>query len=368
MIATPDISIIIPAYNVAPYIGQCLESILRQDGASDFEIIVVNDGSTDNTAKIVHDYSYTNRNIKLITQKNRGVSVARNNAMSQARGYFVSFVDADDMVGLSYEKMLPYFVNPNEPSLRFRHDKTRDNMRISFLYFQPSVNMDGITLQFDTQYFTRLIKPLRIPGMDISFGGKITIDGASRGLLRSVYESDELYMNSPADKQKILHHADIRESANFALYRRKFLERYNLRFLPQMDLDEDMLFTQQAALRAHIVATVSDATYLYNRRAGTLSNMTMSELGRQHKFDLARVQRYSMILDELRRHPEYAAVYSAIVQEFADPEYKIYFYRDCVPPKICATCKKSTCNGCAQHKTNTALIRRNISDFITNMR
>ncbi len=368
MIKIPDISIIIPAYNVEAFIGQCMDSILYQDGAQDFEIIVVDDGSTDNTAQIVQDYSYSNSNIKLITQKNSGVSVARNNAMSRARGHFISFVDADDMVGLSYEKMRSYFINPHNPNVCAHSDIKRDNMRITFLYFMPTFNINDVKLIFDTQYFARLIKPLRIPGMDISFGGKITIDGAKRGLLRNVYESDTYYDNSPIDKQKILHHADVRESANFALYRRKFLERNKLRFLPQMDLDEDMLFTQQAALRAQIVATVSDATYLYNRRAGTLSNMTMSELGRQHKFDLAYVQRYSMILDELRRRPEYATVYSAIIQEFADTEYNMQFYTDCVPPEMCRLCKKLKCDRCAQHKINTALIRRNISDFITNMR
>jgi len=368
MTKTPDISIIIPAYNAESFIGQCLDSIMHQDGAPDFEIIVVNDGSTDNTAQIVQDYSYSNSNIKLITQKNSGVSTARNNAMSRAQGHFISFVDADDMVGISYAKMLPYFVNPDDPYLRFWQDKKRDNMRISFFYFYPSVNLNDITLQFDTQYFVRLISPLQISGADISFGGKITIDREKRGLLRSIYETDEFYGITPIDKQKILHHADIRESANFALYRRKFLEQNKLTFLPQMDLDEDMLFTQQAVLRAQTVATVSNATYLYNRRAGTLSNMTLSELGRQHKFDLARVQRYAMILDELRRHPEYAAVYSAIVHEFANPKYKMQFYTDCVPPKICGICTNLNCEKCTQHKTNIALIRRNISEFINNQR
>ncbi len=365
---TPDISVIIPAYNAAPFIGQCLDSILYQDGAADFEIIVVDDGSTDDTKQIVQDYGYTNHNIKLITQKNSGVSVARNNAMSCAHGHFISFVDADDMVGLSYYKILPYFISACYPQLCARSDKTHENLLITLMYFMPSYDIKHIKPIFDTQYFAHLLAPLQMRNTDISLGGKVTIDIDKRGLLRHIYETDRVYGTSPTDKQILLNHADVRESANFALYRREFLIQNKLSFLEQMDLDEDMLFIQQAVLRARNVATVPDATYLYNRHAGTLSNMNASRLLRAHKFDLAQIQQYSMILNELQAHQEYATIYSATVKKFADLKHQMHFYTNCTPADTCTTCKSPTCDKCAQHKINTELIAHNISDFITNMR
>ncbi|MDE6250715.1 MAG: glycosyltransferase [Alphaproteobacteria bacterium] len=367
MSKTPDISIIIPAYNAAESIAPCLDSILVQDGIQDCEIIVVNDGSTDNTGKIVQEYCHNYNNIQLITQKNSGVSVARNNAMSRAHGHFVSFVDADDMVGLSHQEMLPYFI-PKRESLRTGSDNKHDNLRITFLFFYSCMNMDDIKPKFDTQYFVRLLNPLRDNATDISLGGKITISNIGHMLQRTLYVSDHVYDATPGDKQKILYHAGVRESANFALYRRKFLRDKKLTFLPQMDLDEDILFTQQAVLRARNVATVSDATYLYIRHLGTLSNMMLSELGCKHKFDLARIQRYSMLLNELRRMPEYTDLYSAIIKEFSDKNHRMLFYTDCVPADKCGICTSRTCKKCSMHQKNNAIIARNISDFILKQR
>ena len=71
------ISVLIPAYNVEKYISQCLDSILAQTYPA-FEIIVVDDGSTDNTGKICDQYALSNPKIKVIHQKNQGVSAARN--------------------------------------------------------------------------------------------------------------------------------------------------------------------------------------------------------------------------------------------------------------------------------------------------
>lgn len=364
---TPDISIIIPAYNAAEYIVPCLDSIMRQDGGQDFEIIVVNDGSTDNTGKIVQEYTCNYSNITLIDQQNSGVSVARNNALSHAHGHFVSFVDADDQIGISYKEMLPYFIPP-KGSVRIGSDKKRDNLRITFLYFHSWINTADIVPKFDTKYFVNLLNPLRDDNTDISLGGKITIGETIPMLLRTVYESDRVYGPSTSDKQKILYHAGIRESANFALYRRKFLKDKKLTFLPQMDLDEDILFAQQAVLRARNVATVSDAIYLYIRHLGTLSNMTLSELGRKHKFDLARVQRYSMLLNELRRSSKYAELYASLTKEFSDKNHAMLFYTDCVPSDTCGTCVSMTCKKCKYRQQNNTIIQRNISDFILNQR
>ncbi|MCD8377341.1 MAG: glycosyltransferase [Candidatus Gastranaerophilales bacterium] len=91
------ISVIVPIYNAEPYLSRCLESILNQT-LSDIEIICVNDGSDDNSAKILEEYSKKDERIFVITQENGGMSAARNTGVDCAKGEFIGFVDADDFI------------------------------------------------------------------------------------------------------------------------------------------------------------------------------------------------------------------------------------------------------------------------------
>lgn len=89
----PEITVVIPLYNKAPYIKRAIDSVLAQT-INDFEIIVVNDGSTDGGDKIVEQY--TDSRIHLINQNNQGVSAARNNGVNAARTELIAFLDSDD--------------------------------------------------------------------------------------------------------------------------------------------------------------------------------------------------------------------------------------------------------------------------------
>lgn len=91
----PLISVIMPAYNAQNYIASSLDSILNQP-CKDFEIIVVNDGSKDKTAEILNQYSAKHKQIKVLNQKNQGVSVARNTGIEAATGKYIAFLDSDD--------------------------------------------------------------------------------------------------------------------------------------------------------------------------------------------------------------------------------------------------------------------------------
>lgn len=93
----PEISVIVPVYNVEQYLPQCLDSIINQT-FKDIEIICINDGSTDNSGKILEQYAQKDDRIKIIHQENQGLSVARNNGMAQAIGEYVSFIDSDDFI------------------------------------------------------------------------------------------------------------------------------------------------------------------------------------------------------------------------------------------------------------------------------
>lgn len=91
----PSISVIIPAYNTADYMWQCLSSIVAQLSYKD-ELIVINDGSTDQTGKVIADSLKGLRNCRVITQSNKGLSAARNTGIKLAKGEYVCFVDSDD--------------------------------------------------------------------------------------------------------------------------------------------------------------------------------------------------------------------------------------------------------------------------------
>lgn len=93
------LSIIVPGQNMEAYVGKCLDSLLYQDISSrDYEIIVVNDGSTDRTKEIVEGYVSSYSNVILINQQNKGLSGARNCGVKVARGRYVMYIDSDDYI------------------------------------------------------------------------------------------------------------------------------------------------------------------------------------------------------------------------------------------------------------------------------
>ena len=100
------ISIIIPVFNVAPYLRACLDSIVAQT-YGDWEVICIDDGSTDSSGLILDEYSKADGRIVVVHQINAGVCRARNNGLRMARGEYITFVDSDDVLRESaYEKMM----------------------------------------------------------------------------------------------------------------------------------------------------------------------------------------------------------------------------------------------------------------------
>lgn len=105
MFMNEKISVIIPVYNVQEYIGRCLESILQQT-YDNFEVICVDDGSSDMSGQICEQYKDKDERIKVVHIENAGVSNARNHALSIIEGSWFSFVDADDWIEPSYLETL----------------------------------------------------------------------------------------------------------------------------------------------------------------------------------------------------------------------------------------------------------------------
>ena len=94
---TPFVSIIVPVYNAAAFLEGCLESILNQS-LTNIEVLVVNDGSTDDTLSIINKFAAADDRVVLINGTNQGVSAARNKGLDVARGEYIGFVDADDWI------------------------------------------------------------------------------------------------------------------------------------------------------------------------------------------------------------------------------------------------------------------------------
>ena len=109
MNSSPVISVIIPVYKCEEYIEACVDSILNQT-FSDFEIILVDDGSPDNSGKLCDELAEKHNNITVIHQKNQGQAAARNNGVKVSRGEWLHFVDCDDSL---HPEMLESLYNIN---------------------------------------------------------------------------------------------------------------------------------------------------------------------------------------------------------------------------------------------------------------
>ena len=142
----PKLSIIIPAYNAEQYIKPCLDSILQnsKESLSKTEIIVINDGSTDNTLKILESYNQY-KNIKIHTTKNQGVSAARNLGISLAKGEWITFIDADDTVNTNFSKVVNLVENSKSPFIIFgNYDiETIDKKILTTQTLQSSMYLSG---------------------------------------------------------------------------------------------------------------------------------------------------------------------------------------------------------------------------------
>lgn len=108
-------SVIIPIYNTAEYLAECLESVLAQGG--DIEIICINDGSTDNSLEVVGQYAKQNPQIIIVNQANGGLSAARNAGVERASGDYLFFLDSDDVICKDSFVQLNRLINDDAPDI-----------------------------------------------------------------------------------------------------------------------------------------------------------------------------------------------------------------------------------------------------------
>ncbi len=109
----PLISVIVPVYNSEPYLSRCIESIILQS-YKNLQIILVNDGSPDNSGKICEEYAKEDNRITVIHKENGGLSDARNKGIDIAKGEYITFVDADDYISLNFIEVLYECIKQND--------------------------------------------------------------------------------------------------------------------------------------------------------------------------------------------------------------------------------------------------------------
>ncbi len=172
----PRISVIVPVYNTAMFLPDCIDSILAQT-FDDFECILVNDGSSDESPSICDAYAEKNAKIRVIHQNNAGLSAARNAGMEMAHGDWITFIDSDDIIyenylHLLYETAIKYNAEISCCSYRTIHAGERERERESLTYKSLECPRDTFSLisyryvkipEPDPDVFTPVDPPVHYP-------------------------------------------------------------------------------------------------------------------------------------------------------------------------------------------------------------
>ena len=219
---TPLISVIVPAYNVEKYIKTCLDSLINQT-YSNFEIIVINDGSTDQTEEILRSYQ-ANPKFRIYSQKNGGLSAARNRGIKLANGELVCFIDSDDSVKSDYlEKLVTPFIE----------DANVD------------ITVCGYQEKFEKSSIDHVLKSQKITGHQ-----------ATEDLLVKQQDFIVLAWNK--------------------LYRKSLFTNYNIEY-PVGQIHEDNLTTYKLFSHSQTVFYISDTLYIYQRTHSEITKNLYSE-------------------------------------------------------------------------------------------
>lgn len=248
-----DVSVIVPVYNGEKYLNQCLDSISNQT-LENIEIICINDGSSDNTSSILKKYSSKDNRFKIITTENRGQGCARNTALNEAVGKYISFVDADD------------WIESDSLELLYKKAKSDD---LDMVFFQMVNYMQSSDNFVSTDLYN--IKSFENNGINE----------------RSVFNHNTT--------QKFLFEIPVGPVSKF--YNRRFIESNNLRF-PEGMYFEDNAFFYNAYFHCKKAGFLKKQLY-YRRRHEESVTQTFDE----SKFDIVKAA--NEVLEVFANHSMY---------------------------------------------------------------
>lgn len=222
---TPTVSIIVPVYNAQNYIKRCIDSILTQE-YTDYELILVDDGSKDASGSICDEYAAKDPRIRVIHKENTGVSDTRNIGIGEARGTYLQFLDSDD------------WITPDATKLLVRAAAEH--------------HCDLVIADF-----------YRVVGERVAHKGDIEEDGV---LTKEEFAAH--MMENPAD----FYYGVLWNK----LYRRDLIEKYRLRMDTSVSWCEDFLFNLEYILHADIFYALQAPIYYYVKTKGSLASQGMS--------------------------------------------------------------------------------------------
>lgn len=235
------VSVIVPVYNVEKYLERCLDTLTNQT-LKEIEIICVNDGSTDNSAKILEDFALKDNRIKIINQPNGGLSVARNTGMDVAIGEYIGFVDSDDWVDLDFYEKLYNSAKNNDCDIAVA----------DFLRKHPNKDKRRLNINQEKVYTT------------------------------------------PEDKYMVCR--TYREGCVWnKIYRKSLLDKINLKFVPKMYY-EDRDFTARSLFYSEKLVTVPNTYYNYFVNPVSIVQTTMNSKKIEH-YHLVRKQTVDFIIE-----------------------------------------------------------------------
>ena len=276
------VSIIIPVYNVEKYLRRCLDSVLNQT-LKDIEIICVNDGSTDNSSLILEEYKKYD-NIKIINQKNSGLSVARNTGLDNATGECVAFIDSDDFI--------------------------------------------------DKDFYEKLFNNIVQHNADIACASIIRENDKKKKFLID-YKEIELAKNI-RDKF-LLSHAPKYNFVWNKLYRKEFIDKNNLKFVPGM-IFEDMWFTPDVLEASSTLVTVPGTYYHYWKNQNSLIKGDCDKFRADkllgHQYLLEKCKKHSVISiqkNELQYKKEYKIFGFLFLKEYSYRATKKFYLFGVIP-------------------------------------
>lgn len=256
------LSIVVPAYNVERELKKCIESCLTQDiPQGSYEIIIVNDGATDDTLQVATDIAATNECVSVVNQKNMGLSGARNTGLKYAKGKYVWFIDSDD------------YIKPNVLGNMIRQ---ADNNDLDCLFFRLQRVFDDESFRSEVGDFD-CVQPSVAKNAIIS-GRQAVIEGYN-----------------PSSVCAILFNMD-------------FLQKYDFKFMLGI-YHEDSEFTYRMIIRAKKVMFITDAPYLYFTHAGTMTrSKSISSLIKNRVDDITVAQSYLSLAKELKDDVELSTI------------------------------------------------------------
>lgn len=257
----PLVSIIIPVYNVEKYLRQCLNSVIGQS-FQDIEILIVNDGSTDGSLQILREYEQLDKRLIIIEKENSGLSAARNSALEIARGKYIAFIDSDDWV---------------------------ETQMIELLYKKALASGADVVLYDCYDYHENI--------------------GSREECWASPYVKNKEYITL-SDRKDLL----VPCLAWLKLYKRSFLDKYNLRFLEGVILEDTLWNLKVVSLAAKVVSLKQKLYYYRQRNDLIIGNMVMSKSNNYRIFDIFKLAQNGIeFLDEEFYESEWSDISKAYI-------------------------------------------------------